>query len=1445
MGFLLGTVFFYNGYTLKSVLKMLQGWHWEEESKGDDIEDISSLLENLQVGERSKYKVSIALQDKFTPSEVEQASVLFDEVDKDHSGEIDYEELRHVFVKLEEDISDEALGELFDVVDTDGTGGIDFGEFLHLLDSFKQGDSRFSKMSKMFESMDATPLAILQKECDLRKINLEYKLLDIRPANAVHPVQYILHCELSGTWKEISKDGESINVCEETRKYQGIGKNTRIAKFSAATLALSKLRQHIPGIDYKPGEIPDSWLDWFESNIDRGVDPICLLKRLAIKGFFPAKNLLFMQKLSLRVSMDILQQSEKQLRIMDQGRELPVEWTHWAQEQMQRGVHGKAVLQVLVENGFIPKMNPILTQLLLKDKGGGNSDPVKPRTTDFWSCASAGEVKELERYIAGGQDPNEHKIVAGYPITALFLAIKHHQHSSVKFLVENGADINIPDQYGKLSSHHVAQTGDVEMLKLLIGYSANIMKCDNYGDTCLHAAASCGHSKIVGFLLEWFDERVRRFIANKDIFNDLTFTESASNLFEETLVSRLSGFSAPVFQKKWMFAAVSDYYHRYKAQPLNCGESQISIIHQAHMKGGNVVADFVNDIDPKTTIVFAQPTLSLVHHVMNRYDPEPHLEEMSKDVFTSLLARCIACSFIDSKNALGKTALMVAADPLSGELESLDVIQVLIHEHGCDVHVTDNQHRTAADFFRNHLKTYGYELYLLNQDAEDCANQRAISFSVEPYLDDTLYRILDEAGEIQRQWRYMLSTSNRIRQVGDISEMLSINTQQIYYVTSDMHCCWAKPTAILEVDRMQNGWIQMKLNSKLIASDSNWDVYVHNISEQLFYFDTSSKEGQWQSPNDSLIEIVPQDDKSTLLCAIGFWEKRRSVSLSRVYYVNEKHSICQFERPIEWTSYGDPQDITPYNANVNWTTMFLQSESLRKLDKWEEVRHLSSDLIFYYNHEKKTGAWERPQSVLRYEQSSFMHATLTSRENGRKRKKLKVIREKFEEESGWMWREEIDNFKCGHGVKMSVYYVGVKQDYSDVAIGTMPRVFDRVPLSPRHVKLKPVVLPTNQLEQRADPFKRGLFILNAANERQEYGYRLCTWGCKDWIEGELLPDHQLSKCPKRQLACDQKCGLILRAEQWDRIKSMHCTLECSKRLVPCENLCGGVIPFDFMRRHLDVLCVKRATPPVPCSLNCGWKIKGGIEDQEHMKWEMNQHISFTCPLRTVSCDWEGCMAKVLAKELPAHRIDHLHKLGIFTWTTAGAYRWKVPRKCKSLVVQLWGGGGASGMLYERRCGHGGGGGFVQCQLTVHPGEELILVVGSGGTIPEFSTSSDSVFSCGMGGGYSALIRQGAFGEELLAIAGAGGGAGSRNGAPGGAHELDTADPDGICRSGSQGTSQRGGERGIVPANVVSHGEDGDAYYGGKGAIFGETASAGSGGSGLFGGGGGTFTTCSI
>ena len=71
--------------------------------------------------------------DKLDEDQINEYKEAFQIFDKDGSGSIDVYELRRVFRSLGKNLTRQEVQDLFDEVDTDGSGGIEFEEFLQLM----------------------------------------------------------------------------------------------------------------------------------------------------------------------------------------------------------------------------------------------------------------------------------------------------------------------------------------------------------------------------------------------------------------------------------------------------------------------------------------------------------------------------------------------------------------------------------------------------------------------------------------------------------------------------------------------------------------------------------------------------------------------------------------------------------------------------------------------------------------------------------------------------------------------------------------------------------------------------------------------------------------------------------------------------------------------------------------------------------------------------------------------------------------------------------------------------------------------------------------------------------------------------------------------------------------------------------------------------------------
>lgn len=202
----------------------------------------------------------------------------------------------------------------------------------------------------------------------------------------------------------------------------------------------------------------------------------------------------------------------------------------------------------------------------------------------------------------------------------------------------------------------------------------------------------------------------------------------------------------------------------------------------------------------------------------------------------------------------------------------------------------------------------------------------------------------------------------------------------------------------------------------------------------------------------------------------------------------------------------------------------------------------------------------------------------------------------------------------------------------------------------------------------------------------------------------------------------------------------------------------------------------------------------------------------------------------------------------------------VPANVTSIDIQAWGaGGGGSDFDYWRTNSGGGGGGFATGTLSVTPGQQLTIVVGSGGiassTTMVATDNASRTYGGGgaggasasqgpggaSGGGMSAVFLSGGnTAANVLLVAGGGGGAspgaeGNKT-ATGGGGGLTGGGDGNTNASGQGGTQTTGGLAAALFSACTSTPQSGLQFQGGNGA--GSNEGGGGGGGGYFGGGGG-------
>eukprot|EP00833_Pecoramyces_ruminatium_P018011 jgi/Orpsp1_1/1192043/evm.model.d7180000090145.2 len=85
--------------------------------------------------------------------------------------------------------------------------------------------------------------------------------------------------------------------------------------------------------------------------------------------------------------------------------------------------------------------------------------------------------------------------------TALIYAIKYQNFEIIKYLVDNGADMNVVNKKINVI-YHLINNNNIDILKYLVDNNLNINKKDQYGQTLLGYSISLKNEQIINFLIQ-------------------------------------------------------------------------------------------------------------------------------------------------------------------------------------------------------------------------------------------------------------------------------------------------------------------------------------------------------------------------------------------------------------------------------------------------------------------------------------------------------------------------------------------------------------------------------------------------------------------------------------------------------------------------------------------------------------------------------------------------------------------------------------------------------------------------------------------------------------------------------------------------------------------------------------------------------------------------------
>ena len=114
--------------------------------------------------------------------------------------------------------------------------------------------------------------------------------------------------------------------------------------------------------------------------------------------------------------------------------------------------------------------------------------------SDLYDAAKAGDLERVQMLVGKEEGRNEKDI-------SLYVASSNGHFAVVRYLVEQGADMEKVHNDGFTSLIRASMNGHLEMVRYLLEQGANRDKVNNYDNTSLHLAANWGHLEIAQLLM--------------------------------------------------------------------------------------------------------------------------------------------------------------------------------------------------------------------------------------------------------------------------------------------------------------------------------------------------------------------------------------------------------------------------------------------------------------------------------------------------------------------------------------------------------------------------------------------------------------------------------------------------------------------------------------------------------------------------------------------------------------------------------------------------------------------------------------------------------------------------------------------------------------------------------------------------------------------------------
>uniref|UniRef100_A0A7R9WVH1 Uncharacterized protein n=1 Tax=Craspedostauros australis TaxID=1486917 RepID=A0A7R9WVH1_9STRA len=122
---------------------------------------------------------------------------------------------------------------------------------------------------------------------------------------------------------------------------------------------------------------------------------------------------------------------------------------------------------------------------------------------DFFVACRSGDLDLVRGFLESEESKLTLDMTISRGYAPLHIACLNNHTKLAKYLMESGARINVPNDYGNTPFHIVCAEGQLELVKFMVETDdADVLATNDHGKTPLHLAAARGHSEVLQYLFE-------------------------------------------------------------------------------------------------------------------------------------------------------------------------------------------------------------------------------------------------------------------------------------------------------------------------------------------------------------------------------------------------------------------------------------------------------------------------------------------------------------------------------------------------------------------------------------------------------------------------------------------------------------------------------------------------------------------------------------------------------------------------------------------------------------------------------------------------------------------------------------------------------------------------------------------------------------------------------